>query len=59
MNRPILFNLFEEGPSVLVVVELLSEDRYCDRILDMNAEVDPFPFVPAIWMTFNLFRSAG
>ena len=23
----------------------------------VNADVEPFPFVPVIWITFNLFKS--
>ena len=55
MYRPILFNLlvFAAG----VVSEL--EDRYCDSMLDINAEVDPLPLVPAIWIAFSLFKSTG
>lgn len=36
-----------------------SVGKYCVSREEINAHVDPLPFVPAIWMGFNRSRSDG
>lgn len=61
MNNPIL----TPADDAVVVVVVLVEEEELEILLveivfnkfEVKAEVEPFPFVPVICITFNLFKS--
>lgn len=62
MNNPILT---PSDDAVVVVLVLVEEEEEVEEVLleivfnkfEVKAEVEPFPFVPVICITFNLFKS--
>lgn len=57
VNKPIL--ILCEDVDVVEVEEVVEEVEIVFNKFEVKAEVEPFPFVPVICITFNLFKSVG